>query len=234
MDFPIELPQPIKDWVDAIPQNAEWFALGTCLVVLITLGILLLIGRLIGARILYFFFLAGVIIFASDLFYRHIELGRSWADIYHEYSPHFSSEILITFVAVAILDRSIAIRERRHEIRDSALGGLRFFVRFCEQHNCSFTEQHLHWLRDEQNAFNSRKANRMAQMSRTERTHYEAAAEKVDALVQAVSDYYTPPDPNVPADVRQRSIVSAADALRPRYQACRTVFWQSSGPDRIE
>jgi hypothetical protein len=48
MDFPIELPQPIKDWVDAIPQNAEWFALGTCLVVLITLGILLL--RRCGSR----------------------------------------------------------------------------------------------------------------------------------------------------------------------------------------
>jgi hypothetical protein len=234
MPFDFELPQPIRDWLIAIPQNALWFAIGTCVVMLVTLGIVLCIGRLLQTGILYAFLLIGFFILAGDVYIRHFEDAQTWTGIYREYSPHFASEILITFIAVAILENSIKRRERRHEIRGAALGGLRFFVRFCEQHDCRFTQQQLHRLSDERNAFNARKANRIAQISRTERTHYEDAAQAVEALVQAVSDSYTPPAPNVDAETRQQSIVDAAHDLRTRYQVCRTVFWQAADPDRIE
>jgi hypothetical protein len=185
-------------------------------------------------RHLYFFLSIGVIIFAYDLYRRVVEEGHSWAVAYREYAPHFASEILITFIAVAILERAITQRERRHEIRGAALGGLRFYVRFCEQHDCRFTEQRFHWLKDEYDAFNSRKGNWIAQMNRTERALFAAAAQKVDELVTAVDNFLRPPDANVPADVRQQTIVDAADAVRTRYRACRREFWKSSSPDRIE
>jgi len=234
MPFDLELPQPIRDWLIAIPQNALWFAIGACAVVLVTLGIVLCIGRLLRTAILYAFLLIGFFILAFDVYTRHFEEAETWTHIYREYSPHFASEILITFIAVAVLENSIKRRERRHEIRGTALGGLRFFVRFCEQHDCHFTQQELRWLSDERNAFNARKANRMAQMTRTEQTHYEDAAQAVQALVQAASDFHTSPDQNVDPETRQRRIVDAAHELRTRYQICRTAFWQAADPDRIE
>ncbi len=231
MPLSIELPQPVKELIAAIPQSAEWFALGVCGVVLITLLVVLLIGRRYGTSFLYFFLIIGIIILSYDLYSKRQD-NQSWAEIYSVYSPHFASEILITFLAVAILERSIARRERRHQVRRNAAGGLRFFVRFCEERDLHFMDQHRYLLQDEIAAFNSRKGKWIKLMSGKERESFIPAAEAANNLVTAISDYLSLPA-NTPEKETMMAIVDNLNTLRRLYQEFRTKLWLSSDPDEV-
>ena len=232
MPSSVEIPQSVKDLIAATLQSAEWLTVGVCGGVLIILFILLLIGRRFGTFVLYFSLFAGLIIFAYD-FWSKLQKGQPLADIRNEYLPHFASEILITFLAVAILERSIARRERRHEVRRKAAGGLRFFVRFCEERNLHFRDQDLYILRDEVDAFNGRKDKWIRLMSRPEREHFNLAAVEANNIVTAIGNYLklpagTPEKGNALAAIEQKLA-----SLRALYQAFRTDVWSSSDPDAI-
>jgi hypothetical protein len=228
MQAAIQIPQPLSDFLAPIPQSAAWFALVACAVVVVTLIFSVVVIRRLGTLSLTLFVIAGIIILVYDL-YSKMQGGKTWSDITGEYLPQFASEIIITFLAVAILERSIAFRdhrqERRAEIRRNALGALLYYVRFCNRHNLQFTIHDRQELNDDLAAFNKRKANRMASMSGKEQALFEAASEAVNKLVAAVNN------DNVSADDRQRAIVDSANTLRTKYQEYREIFWEAAPPN---
>jgi hypothetical protein len=228
MQAAIEIPQQVSDFLAPIPQSAAWFALVACAAVLLTVIVAVIILRRLGTLSLGLFIVVGIVILAYDV-YSKLQVGKSAADIYREYAPHFGSELLITFLAVAILERSIALRDyrrdRRNEIRRNALGALLYFVRFCDQRDLHFTIHDRQELNNADAAFNKRRASRMAAMSGEERTVYLAAAEEVNKLVAAINN------DNVSADDRQQAITDSANALRTKYQECCQMFWEGAPPD---
>lgn len=230
MQAAIQIPQPLSDFLAPIPQSAAWFALVACAVVTITLIFSVVVIRRLGTLSLSLFIIAGIIILAYDL-YSKLQEGKSWSNISSEYLPHFVSEIIITFLAVAILERSIALRdrrqERRAEIKRNALGALLYYVRLCDRHNLQFTIHDRKELNDDVAAFNKRKANRMASMSSKEKALFEAAADEVSKLVVAINN------DKVSAEDRQQAIADSANTLRTRYQECREIFWEAAPPDAI-
>jgi hypothetical protein len=198
--------------------------------VMITLIFSVIIIRRLGTLSLSLFIIVGIIILAYDL-HSKLQDGKSWSDISSEYLPHFASEILITFLAVAILERSIALRdrrlERRAEIRRNALGALLYYVRFCDRRSLHFTIHDRQELNDDLAAFNKRKTNRMASMSSKEKALFEAAADEVNKLVVAINN------DQVGAEDRQQAIADSANALRTKYQDCREIFWEAAPPDAM-
>ena len=157
----------------------------------------------------------------------------SWASIYREYSPHFASEILITFIAIALLERVIDRRDRRNQIRRAAAGALRFYVHFAYNRNFEFLDGDAHLLDDDIEAFNRRKEGWMDLMSRTERTKFEEAAKAANDFVDAVRANINLPE-NVRYTIDERDkLIAQMNILRPLYQETRELLWQSSHPDEI-
>ena len=226
----VQIPQPLLDFLARFPQSAAWFALVACTVVLITVILSVVILRRLGTLSLSLFIVVGIILLVYDL-YSKLQDGEPWSQISHEYLPHFASEILVTFLAVTVLERSIALRDRRHErraeVKRNALGALLYYVRFCERRNLHFTIHDREELNDDVLAFNERKLNRLASMSSSENASFEAAAEEVNNLVTAINN------DTVSAEERQKAIADSASALRTRYQECRQIFWEASPPDAV-
>jgi hypothetical protein len=228
MQAAVEIPQPLSDFLTRVPPAAAWFALGACVVVILTLIFSVLILRRLGTSSLHLFILVGIILLAYDL-YSKLQNGRTWSEISSEYLPHFASGIIITFLAVAILERSIAFRDRRQEhraeVKRNALAALLYYVRSCEKHNLHFTIGDREELNDDLTIFNKRMANQVASMSKNEKAHFEAAAQEVNKLVVAINN------DNVSAEDRQRAIDESASALRTKYQECYEIFLRAAPPD---
>jgi hypothetical protein len=209
----------------ALFKRADWWGIISLAILLLALiyCVVAIRRRRLTAPIAVFLVL-GVGFFLFNIWHE----GKSLEGIYAEYAPHFASEMLITFFAIALLERSITWEERRRERKFFALGALRFFVRFSEQRNCNFTDQDRYWLDDELTTFNLRRDQWRRQMSNEEQDLFDLAAREVEKLVKAVGSPVTGQ-----ATKDRQTLVEATNQLRSRYQNCRAKFWENANPDEI-
>src|ERR1700761_9599798 len=59
-------------------------------------------------------------------------------ELFSEWAPHFGPELLVLVFAALLIDRNRIRRERTKQILQSALGGLLFVIRQCEQREMCF------------------------------------------------------------------------------------------------
>jgi len=223
-----QLHQRVTEFNDVVVHSVWWNALLIAAATGLLIVVAMVCGRNMGTRILYLFLAAGVAIFAY-----HVAAEESWNRVYTEYAPHFGSEILVTFIAVALLERSIAYKERWHQMRRNVLGFLRFYVRFCQQHDLRFSRLDGDLLADELNSFNGRKERWRVLMTTEERALFRGADDALNRLVRAIQAVLAEPDIPGATQRERNNMLTDLHALSLAYQECRTAFWRTSDPDEL-
>lgn len=153
---------------------------------------------------LYLFGALGFLILASDLKINFVfdtlatalpninpEQMKEWKAQYAEYAPHFASELIVTFAALAFLERGLEIARRHHAVRRQALAGMRFILSRAEDRNLYFTVEGVKTLEDDQVAFEFRRPQYVRYLRAAERKLYDAGSETRAKLIQMIKNYAT-------------------------------------------